>query len=85
MPKWTGGGRPVYASPVLEGDRKYAASPWKGTLVLPAEPKFEIWSTTVLSPNVFESDDSDSSGTPVIVGDCMVLRLGQYLYCVSDF
>ncbi|TWU32193.1 outer membrane protein assembly factor BamB family protein [Novipirellula artificiosorum] len=75
----SGSGRPVYASPVLVGDRLYVVSRYDGTFVLPAKPSFEI-----LSTNRFESDESDSSGTPAITGDRMVLRSGRYLYCVSD-
>ncbi|TWT78722.1 outer membrane biogenesis protein BamB [Planctomycetes bacterium CA13] len=75
----SGSSRPVYASPVLVGDRLYVLSRYKGTFVLPAKPEFEI-----LSTNTFETDDSDSSGTPAITGDRMVLRSGRYLYCVSD-
>jgi len=72
------GGRPVYASPVLAGDRIYVVSRWSGTFVLPAEPRYEI-----LAHNRFASDESDSSGTPAIVDGALYLRSGRYLYCVK--
>jgi outer membrane protein assembly factor BamB len=72
------GGRPVYASPVLAGDRIYVVSRWSGTFVLPAEPRYEI-----LAHNRFASDESDSSGTPAVVDGALYLRSGRYLYCVK--
>lgn len=71
-------GRPVYASPVLVGDRLYVVSRWSGTFVLPAKPAFEI-----LAHNRLESDDSDCSGTPAIAGHRLLLRSGRYLYCIA--
>lgn len=72
------GGRPVYASPVLAGDRIYVVSRYDGTFVLPARPEFEI-----LAQNKFAGDDSDASGTPAISGNEIFLRTGKYLYCVG--
>lgn len=71
------GGRPVYASPVLAGDKIFVVSRHDGTFVLPAKPEF-----AVLSQNKF-SDDSDASGTPAISKNEMFLRTGQFLYCVA--
>ena len=73
------GGRPVYASPVLAGDKIYVVSRYDGTFVLPSAPRFEI-----LAQNKFENDDSDASGTPAISGNEMFLRSGAYLYCISQ-
>ena len=71
-------GRPVYASPILAGDRLYVVSRWSGTFVLPAKPAFEI-----LAQNRVQSDESDFSGTPAVVGRRLLLRSGCYLYCVA--
>jgi hypothetical protein len=72
------GGRPVYSSPVLAGDKIYIVSRHHGTFVIPAMPKFEI-----LAQNKFASDDSDASGTPAISGNDLFLRTGRYLYCIG--
>jgi outer membrane protein assembly factor BamB len=74
----TSGGRPVYASPVLSGDRILVATRWDGTLVLPAEPRYEV-----LAHNRFPGDDSDCSGTPAIADGCLFLRSGRCLYCIG--
>lgn len=73
------GGRPVYASPVLSGEKIYVVSRHDGTFVLPANPEFKI-----LAQNRFKSDDSDASGTPAISGNQLFLRTGEYLYCISE-
>jgi len=75
----TSGGRPVYASPVLSGDRILVVTRWDGTVVLPAEPRHEI-----LAHNRFSSDDSDSSGTPAIADGCLFLRSGRFLSCIGS-
>jgi len=72
------GGRPVYASPVLAGERLFVCSRWSGTFVLAAEPRFDV-----LAVNRFTDDDSDFSGTPAISGGCLFLRSGKFLYCVG--
>lgn len=74
----SGSGRPVYASPVLAGDKILVVSRYSGTYVLPAEPKFEV-----LAQNVFEGDDSDASGTPALSDNELFVRTGKYLYCVG--
>ena len=73
------GGRPVYASPVLAGERIYVQTRFDGTLVLPAEPRFEV-----LARNRFAGDDSDFSGTPAVAGDSLLLRSGRFLYRVGE-
>lgn len=72
------GGRPVYASPVLAGDRIYIVSRYDGTFVFPASPEFKI-----LAQNKFAGDSSDASGTPAIAGNDLFLRTGKFLYCVA--
>ena len=73
-----GGGRPVYASPVVSDGRIIVVSRWGGTFVLPAEPRFEI-----LAHNVFADDDSDSSATPAIADGALFLRSGRFLTCIG--
>ena len=72
------GGRPVYASPILAGERIYIVSRYDGTFVIPAKPAFEI-----LAQNKFTSDDSDASGTPAVSGNELFMRSGKFLYCVA--
>ncbi len=72
------GGRPIYASPVLAGDKIYVVSRHDGTFVIPAEPQYEI-----LAQNRFAGDESDASGTPAISGNELFLRTGRCLYCVT--
>ncbi|MEM7476180.1 MAG: PQQ-binding-like beta-propeller repeat protein [Planctomycetota bacterium] len=79
VPGLSGGGRPVYASPVLAGDKIYVVSRYDGTFVLPAKPEFEI-----LSQNKFAGDNSDASATPAIIGNEMYLRSGSFLYCIGE-
>lgn len=74
----TGGGRPVYASPVLSDGRLIVATRWGGTLVLPAKPDY-----AVLACNRFAGDESDFSGTPAIADGRLYLRSGRFLYCVG--
>jgi len=75
----TGGGRPVYASPVLSAGRLIVPTRWSGTIVLPAEPQFEV-----LACNRFADDESDVSGTPAIADGRLYLRSGRFLYCVGE-
>jgi outer membrane protein assembly factor BamB len=74
----TGGGRPVYASPVLSDGRLIVATRWGGTLALPAKPDY-----AVLACNRFAGDESDFSGTPAIADGRLYLRSGRFLYCVG--
>lgn len=75
----TGGGRPVYASPVLSAGRLIVPTRWNGTLIMPAEPRFEV-----LACNRFAGDESDFSGTPAIADGRLYLRSGQFLFCVGE-
>ena len=73
------GGRPVYASPVLVGNKIYVQTRWNGVLVLAAKPEYQL-----LGQNRFAGDDSDANATPAISGGEMFLRSNQFLYCVAD-
>ena len=73
-----GGGRPVYASPVLCDGKLFIPSRWEGVYVIAAKPEFEL-----LAENRFPHDDSDFNGTPAISGKQMFLRSNKALYCIE--
>jgi len=73
-----GGGRPVYASPVLADGKLYVVSRYDGTFVLPASPEFQVLAQNSLG------DDSEFNATPAIVGNELLLRSDQALYCISS-
>jgi outer membrane protein assembly factor BamB len=73
------GGRPVYASPVLAGDKIVVITRWDGTLILPANASFKI-----LAQNRFSGDDTDFNATPAISNGELFLRSNLALYCVSS-
>lgn len=73
-----GGGRPVYASPVLADGKLYVVSRYDGTFVLPAQPQFRILAQNKLN------DSSEFNATPAIVGDELLLRSDRFLYCISN-
>jgi outer membrane protein assembly factor BamB len=73
------GGRPVYASPVLAGDKIFVVTRWDGTLVLPASPAYRL-----VARNQFTDDDTDFNGTPAIGDHELFLRSNLALYCVSS-
>lgn len=72
-----GGGRPVYASPVLANGKLYVVSRYDGTFVLPASPQFKVLTQNQLN------DDSEFNATPAIVGNELLLRSDKALYCIS--
>jgi outer membrane protein assembly factor BamB len=73
-----GGGRPVYASPVLCNGKLFVPSRWEGVYVIDAKPEFKL-----LAQNKFEGDDSDFNGSPAISGKQMFLRSDKALYCIE--
>ncbi|MGL5095114.1 MAG: PQQ-binding-like beta-propeller repeat protein, partial [Planctomycetia bacterium] len=73
-----GGGRPVYASPVVVGGNLYVPTRWSGVLVLPATARYEI-----LAQNKFADDESDFNATPAVADDELFLRSDRRLYCVA--
>ncbi|MBL6706332.1 MAG: PQQ-like beta-propeller repeat protein [Planctomycetaceae bacterium] len=73
-----GGGRPVYASPVLCDGKLFIPSRWEGVYVIAAKPEFEL-----LAENRFPDDKSDFNGTPAISGKQMFLRSDKALYCIE--
>ena len=73
------GGRPVYSSPVLAGDKIVLVTRWDGTLVLPAVPSFKI-----LAQIRFGGDDTDFNATPAVSDGERFIRSNQTLYSVSS-
>lgn len=73
------GGRPVYASPVISGDKMFVVSRWAGTYVIAARPEYKL-----IGRNQVTGDDSDFNATPAISGGQLFLRSNRYLYCVSS-
>ncbi len=78
VPGLDSGGRPVYASPVVAGDKIYVPTRWSGVLVMAAKPEFKI-----LSQNKFAADESDFNATPAISDGHLYLRSNRYLYSVG--
>jgi hypothetical protein len=72
------GGRPVYASPVISGDKIFIVSRWAGTYVIAAKPEYEL-----IGRNQITSDETDFNATPAISGGQLFLRSNLYLYCVA--
>ncbi len=72
-----GSGRPVYASPVLAGDRLIVVTRRAGTVILAARPKYELITTNTLN------DESDFNATPAVSRDQLFLRSNRAIYCIS--
>ncbi len=68
----------VYASPVLAEGRLYYLNRAGKTFVLAATPEFEQ-----LSVNELE-DGSRFDASPAVVGNCLLLRSGKFLYCLAE-
>jgi len=79
VPDLSSGGRPVYASPVVIGDKIYVTSRYDGTFVLPASPKFEV-----LARNQFAGDKSDFNPSPAVSNGQLLIRSNRRLYCVAQ-
>jgi outer membrane protein assembly factor BamB len=77
LPNLEGGGRPVYASPVLANGNLYVVSRRSGTYVLAAEPAFRLVAQNRLD------DDSDFNGSPAVDGGQIFLRSNQAVYCLA--
>ncbi|MEN1679367.1 MAG: PQQ-binding-like beta-propeller repeat protein [Planctomycetota bacterium] len=77
--KTRSGGRPVYASPVLSGDRIIVPSRYDGVFIFSATPEFET-----LRVNPFAGDESQFNATPAIVDGKLLIRSDAYLYCVAS-
>lgn len=73
------GGSAVYASPVLADDKLYVVTRTGGTFVLKAGTKYEL-----LKHNQFTGDDTDFNASPAIMGNQLLLRSNQFLYCIGE-
>jgi outer membrane protein assembly factor BamB len=73
------GGSVVYASPILSQGKLYVTTRTGGVYVLAAEPKYKL-----LATNRFADDDSDFNASPAVMGNQLLLRSNQYLYCVGE-
>lgn len=73
-----GGGRPVYASPILCDGKLFVPSRWEGVYVIEASPEFKL-----LAHNQISDDDSDFNASPAVSGRQMFLRSNQALYCIE--
>lgn len=76
--KGMGGGRPVYASPVLIGKNIYVVTRRSGTFVYPPGDKFEP-----VAQNVISSDESDFNASPAVSEGRLYLRSDQSIYCIG--
>jgi len=74
-----GGGRPVYASPILIGDNIHVVTRTSGTIVYPPGDKFEP-----LARNVIAGDETDFNASPAVSDGKLYLRSNQALYCVGE-
>ena len=70
------GGRPVYASPILTGDKLIVVTRRSGTLVFDATPEMP------LSHQNPPLDESQFNATPAVLGGSLYLRSDEALYCI---
>jgi outer membrane protein assembly factor BamB len=73
------GGRPVYASPILIGDKIYVQTRESGLFVLEASEQYKV-----LARNSFESDKTIFNATPAVSRGQLFLRSDKALYCISQ-
>ena len=78
IPELNASGRPVYASPVVVGDKIYVVTRHDGVLVLAAKPQYEL-----LAQNKFSNDESDFNATVAVSDGQLFIRSDRFLYCVS--
>jgi outer membrane protein assembly factor BamB len=71
-------GRPVYASPVLVGDKIYVVTRRSGTLVYEPDDDFHP-----IAQNKFASDETDFNASPAVSDGKLFLRSNQALYCIT--
>lgn len=73
------GGSVVYASPLLADGKVYLVTRTGGTFVVKAAPKYEL-----LATNRFKDDDTDFNASPAVMGNQILLRSNQFLYCIGE-
>lgn len=71
-------GRPVYASPILIGEKIYLVTRRSGTLVYMPGDSFEP-----IAQNIFADDDTDFNASPAVSDGKLYLRSNQALYCIG--
>jgi hypothetical protein len=67
----------AYASVIAAGDKLYAVTRENGTLVLAAQPKFEL-----LAQNKLDEAGICNAG-PAVSHGRLLLRSNKYLYCIG--
>jgi outer membrane protein assembly factor BamB len=68
----------VYGSIVSDGNKLFLTTRDAGVLVLAAQPEYNE-----LAINKLGTESERFNATPAIVGDCLLLRSDQRLYCIS--
>ncbi|NND95900.1 MAG: serine/threonine protein kinase, partial [Pirellulaceae bacterium] len=68
----------VYASIVSDGEKLFLTTRDAGVLVLAAAPVYKE-----LAVNQLGGEDEKFNATPAIVGDRLLLRSDQNLYCIQ--
>ncbi|HRF00137.1 MAG TPA: PQQ-like beta-propeller repeat protein [Pirellulaceae bacterium] len=68
----------IYASPLLAAGMIYYVSRDAGTFVVEAKPSFRL-----IAVNTIASDTSIFNGSPIVVGDRLILRSDKFLYAVG--
>ncbi len=69
----------VYASLVAAGDKLYAVTRTKGTIVLAARPEFEV-----LAHNLVDNDAGICNAGPAVSHGRLLLRSNKYVYCIGE-
>ncbi|MCP4510226.1 MAG: PQQ-binding-like beta-propeller repeat protein, partial [Fuerstiella sp.] len=68
----------VYASTLLAGNRMYLTTRNNGVFAVALGPEYKE-----LAHNVIDGDDSSFNATPAVIGDQLLFRTHQYLYCIG--
>jgi outer membrane protein assembly factor BamB len=68
----------VYASTLLAGNRMYLTTRKDGVFAVALGPEY-----TELAHNIIDGDDSSFNATPAVIGDQLLFRTNQYLYCIG--
>jgi len=68
--------RGIYASPIIANGHIYVAGKEGATVVIKDSDTFEIVSVNTL--------DDPIDASPVVVGDQLIIRSHNYLYCISE-
>jgi outer membrane protein assembly factor BamB len=68
----------VYASTLLAGNRMYLTTRDNGVFAVALGPEYNE-----LAHNVIDGDDSSFNATPAVIGDQLLFRTNQYLYCIG--